>query len=82
MSDNQSVPVNKTPRYLRLWEIIGSHRRKLPPKIPVAASTWWKGIREGRFPRGRKLSPNVTVWLEDDIIALIEHTYNCKESSK
>ncbi len=39
--------------------------------FPVSKSTWWSGIAAGRFPRGIKLSPRVTVWRASDIRELI-----------
>jgi prophage regulatory protein len=39
--------------------------------IPVGRSTWWKGVREGRFPRPVKLGPRTTAWRVDDIRQLI-----------
>ena len=40
--------------------------------IPVSKSTWWAGIQDGRFPKGRKLGPNITVWRAEEIRALFE----------
>lgn len=40
--------------------------------IPVSKSTWWQGIKDGRFPKPLKLSKRVTVWRVEDIRALIE----------
>lgn len=40
--------------------------------IPVSRSTWWSGVRAGRFPRGVKLTPRTTAWRASDILALIE----------
>ena len=40
--------------------------------IPVAKSTWWKGVKEGRFPPPQKLGPRTTVWKVEDIRALFE----------
>jgi prophage regulatory protein len=39
--------------------------------IPVSKSTWWAGIRDGRFPRPLKLGPGVTVWRAEDITRLL-----------
>lgn len=38
--------------------------------IPVSKSTWWQGVKEGRFPKRQKLGPRVTVWRAEDICAL------------
>lgn len=40
--------------------------------FPVSKSTWWAGIKSGRFPQGHKLSERVTAWKVEDIRALIE----------
>lgn len=40
--------------------------------IPVGKSTWWLGIKDGRFPRPVKLGPRVTAWKAEDIRALVE----------
>lgn len=40
--------------------------------IPVSKSTWWLGVRQGRFPKPKKLGRAVTVWRAEDIWALIE----------
>lgn len=40
--------------------------------IPVSKSTWWQGVREGRFPQPLKLGPRTTVWRAEDIRALFE----------
>lgn len=40
--------------------------------IPVSKSTWWAGIKEGRFPKPIKLGPRITAWRVEDIRVLIE----------
>ncbi len=40
--------------------------------IPVSKSTWWQGVKDGRFPKPQKLGPRTTVWLAKDIRALFE----------
>ncbi len=40
--------------------------------IPVGKSTWWEGVRTGRFPKPIKLGPRTTAWRVEDIRALIE----------
>jgi len=60
-------------RFLRLAQIIGNPRAKppVPPIIPVCKTTWWQGVKTGRFPAPIKLSPRVTVWRADEIFSLI-----------
>ena len=40
--------------------------------IPVKRSTWWAGVKVGRFPKPVKLGPRTTAWRVEDIRALIE----------
>ena len=40
--------------------------------IPVSKSTWWKGVKDGRFPKPMKLGPRVTVWKAEEIRSLYE----------
>lgn len=40
--------------------------------FPVSKSTWWAGIKTGKYPAGVKLSERVTGWKAEEIRALIE----------
>ena len=44
--------------------------------IPVSKSTWWAGVREGRFPQPMKLGPRTTFWRVEDIRAMFEADEN------
>lgn len=59
--------------FLRVAQIIGrpGANPPIPAIIPVCKSTWFAGVKSGRFPAPVKLSPNVTVWRVEDIRALI-----------
>lgn len=63
---NKSHNITELPRegYVRMWQIL--------QVIPVCKSTWWQGVRDGRFPQAIKLGPRTTVWLVSDIRKLIE----------
>lgn len=39
--------------------------------FPVSRSTWWAGVKDGRFPKPVKLSEKITAWRVEDIHALI-----------
>jgi prophage regulatory protein len=58
--------------FVRLSQIIGNPRDGTPPVIPVKKSTWWLGIKQGRFPKPLKLGPRTTVWRVEDIKAIID----------
>jgi len=40
--------------------------------IPISRSSWWAGVKSGRYPAARKLSDRVTVWSVESIRAIIE----------
>jgi prophage regulatory protein len=61
--------------YLRLYQIIGNPKADppIPPLIPVGKSTWWAGVKLGRYPQPvRTLGARITAWRVEDIRALIE----------
>lgn len=60
--------------FLRLPQIIGNRKAEppVPPIIPVCKSTWWAGIKSGRYPKPVKLGSRITAWRVEDIRALIE----------
>lgn len=69
--------------FLRLHQIIGragnpTASPPIPPVpgiIPVSKSTWWAGVKSGRYPKPvRTLGRRITVWRVEDIRALIEQS--------
>lgn len=56
-------------RFLRLSQIV-------PGLVPVGKSTWWAGVKTGRFPKPLKLSQRVTVWRASDIRDFLEKRDN------
>jgi predicted DNA-binding transcriptional regulator AlpA len=40
--------------------------------IPVSKTTWYNGVRSGRFPKGIRLSQNIVVWRVEDIKNLVK----------
>lgn len=39
--------------------------------IPVSRSTWWAGVKSGRYPQPVKLGPRIIAWRVEDIRRLI-----------
>ena len=60
--------------FLRLKQIIGNSNGvpAIPAVIPVGKSTWWAGVKSGKYPPAIKISERCTAWKVDDIRALIE----------
>jgi prophage regulatory protein len=59
--------------YVRLHQIIGNSKVNppIPPVIPVSKSTWWAGVKSGRYPKPISLGSRITAWRVEDIRALI-----------
>jgi prophage regulatory protein len=55
-----------------LPEIGFVRERQVLRVFPVSRSTWWNGIRNGKYPKPVKLSERITAWRVSDIRALIE----------
>jgi predicted DNA-binding transcriptional regulator AlpA len=60
--------------FVRLPQIVGNPKADIPALIPISKSTWWQGVRTGRFPQPVKLGPRTTVWRVEDIRDLIART--------
>lgn len=58
--------------YLRLPQILGNPKADppIPAIIPIGRSSWWAGVKSGRFPKPVKLGPRTTAWSVADIRAL------------
>ena len=39
--------------------------------FPIGKSTWWAGVKSGRFPKPVKLGVRTTAWRAEDITHLI-----------
>jgi len=52
-------------RLIRIQEVMN--------KVGIARSTVWYMVKKGTFPKPRKLSPRVTVWVESEIDDYIEN---------
>lgn len=40
--------------------------------IPISKSAWWKGCKDGKYPKPLKLGPKTTVWKASEINAFLE----------
>lgn len=48
--------------------------------LGIGRTSWWCGIRDGRFPKAVKLGPRTSVWRVEDIRALIASFADCDDS--
>ncbi len=40
--------------------------------IPISKSSWWAGVKTGRFPKPVKIGPRTSAWRASDIAAVLE----------
>lgn len=79
-----STPLPATG-YLRLHQIIGNPKADppIPALIPVSKSTWWAGVKSGRYPKPSKaLGPRITAWRVEEIRAFIENSTSSSEAGR
>jgi prophage regulatory protein len=65
VSDSHRLPETG---FLRLSSILAPRG-----PIPVSKSTWWAGVKDGRYPQPVKLGRRITAWRVEDIRKLIEN---------
>jgi predicted DNA-binding transcriptional regulator AlpA len=44
--------------------------------FPIGKSTWWEGVKSGKYPKPIKIGVRTTAWKVEDIRALIEKYSN------
>ncbi len=50
-------------RFLRLSQVLDI--------IPISRSGWWKGCKEGKYPKPLKIGARTTVWRASEIQELV-----------
>ena len=72
------IPLSTLPEtgFLRLPHIVGNPKAHppVPALIPVSRSTWWAGVKSGRYPQPVKLGLRITAWRVEDIRRLIRES--------
>jgi len=79
---NGARPSNVHQGYFRLRDILGDPDAvpPVPPFLPISKSSWWAGVKSGRYPASVKLGPNTTAWRIADILKLAE-TLDMREAA-
>jgi predicted DNA-binding transcriptional regulator AlpA len=62
--------------FVRLRNIIGDPKANppIPAIIPVSRSSWYAGVKSGRYPPRLKIGPRTAVWRVEDIRAFIQNS--------
>lgn len=48
--------------------------------IGVAESTFWKWVKENKLPKGKKISPRVTLWLVSDLDNFLAMSHEAEQA--
>lgn len=68
--DNRAVRALSSSGHFPATQLPAEGFVRLPTVLayfPVKKSTWWAGVKSGRFPKPVKLGPRVTAWRVDDV---------------
>ncbi len=63
--------VNRNQTYLELPQTGYLRLPQILQLIPIGRSSWWAGIKSGRYPKGYILGPKTTAWRVEDIRELL-----------
>lgn len=67
MSQQRTYPAGAL---VRASDICRDPKTGAPGLLPINRSTWWKWVKDGKAPAGRKLGLNTTVWPVEQVLAL------------
>ncbi|NML61852.1 AlpA family phage regulatory protein [Massilia sp. RP-1-19] len=68
MSDTQTFAGDLPPTgYVRQTDLVGRPSKGIRGVIPFSATTLWRMVAAGTFPKPIKLSPGCTAWRVEDI---------------
>jgi prophage regulatory protein len=68
------MQTNQQDALLRLYQIIGDPAANppIPAIIPISATSWWNGVKSGKYPKPIKLGPKTTCWKASEVLALVK----------
>ena len=46
-------------------------REAISPILPISATSWWNGVKSGKYPKSIKLGPRTTVWRASEVFAIV-----------
>jgi prophage regulatory protein len=64
MTNDNQLQNKPATTYLRLPQVLEI--------IPIGKSSWWAGVKSGRFPQSVKIGPRTTAWRMEDIQTLVD----------
>lgn len=79
--EHQQHPKYPPGSLVRIRQICGDPKNGVPGILPICPSAWWKWVRAGRVPAGRKLAPRTTVWPIEVVMAVGVPARDAQEDS-
>jgi len=58
--------------FIKIQQIIGDKKRNIPAIIPIGRTSWYEGIKAGKYPAPIKIGTRSVAWRVSDIRALLE----------
>lgn len=78
-SKKNSVTKNTAPQLpLEVPHLL--RERQVLQFVPISRGELWLRVKDGRFPQPIKMSPKISVWRSNDILALLRD-YGCVEAA-
>lgn len=74
-STEETLPYELREIVRRVRELTNDRMMRLPQareKLGLAASTYWKGVKEGTIPTQVSLGPRISAWRESELQAWID----------
>jgi prophage regulatory protein len=60
---------------VRASAILGDKAKGLPAIFPVGQTSWWNGVRSGRYPQPVRIGVKAVAWRVEDLRLLLAGTY-------
>lgn len=60
------MDINEDQVY-RINDLIPPKKSDRPRLLPMSRSSWWQGVKDGKYPQPIKYGPRITAWRGSDI---------------
>jgi len=57
--------------FIKLETVVGNPKKGIPALIPIGRTSWYRGVRDGRYPKPVRLGPRTSAYQVSSIRALI-----------
>lgn len=72
--ESQTHPKYPPGSLVRVAQICGDRKKGIPGILPICPSAWWKWVKSGQVPAGRKLGSRTTAWPIEVVLAVGQPT--------